>query len=223
MAEGSRIVTLDGPGGVGKTTVARNVAARLDVAYLDTGAMFRAVAMALGQGGWELPEDELSRALETVRFDLTGAGDASVLLVNGQPLPESARTEEVGVWASNLGRLKVVRSFLKGRQRHIGRQRDLVVEGRDMGTVVFPGARHKFFLDASLEERARRRWLQLREQGREEPLQAIRDSLGLRDRQDRNRAVAPLKPAADALRIDTTRRSLAEVLELILETIAAGR
>ncbi len=223
MAEGSRIVTIDGPGGVGKTTVARNVAARLDMAYLDTGAMFRAVALALGQGGWELPEGELSRALETVRFDLTGAGEASVLLVNGEPIPESARAEKVGVWASNLGRLTVVRSFLKGQQRHIGRQRDLVVEGRDMGTVVFPGAHHKFFLDASLEERARRRWLQLREQGREEPLQAIRDSLGLRDRQDRNRAVAPLKPAADAQCIDTTRLSLAQVQGQILEAIAASR
>ena len=155
--EGVFTVTLDGPAGVGKSTIAKDVAEALGIAYLDTGAMFRATAWKLGEGGWDLPEDKLTRRLEEMSFTLSGSGRASVLSLNGEPLTDVIRTEAVGMWASNIGTVPVVREFQKKAQRAIAASVSLVAEGRDMGTVVFPGARFKVFLDAAPEERARRR------------------------------------------------------------------
>jgi cytidylate kinase len=213
------IVTLDGPAGVGKTTIARQLADRLGIAYLDTGAMFRSVALYFGEGSWEKPVDQLVPELNRLDFDLEGEGRHSELLLNGYPLSPDIRSEEVGLWASHLGRIPVVRDFLRRNQQAIGRITSLVAEGRDMGSVVFPTARHKFFMDASIDVRAKRRHAQLKAMGMEEDLERIHAQIRIRDDQDRNRVVAPLKPAQDAVIIDTSALDADRVLEKIVEHI----
>lgn len=217
------IVTLDGPAGVGKTTVARALADRLGIAYLDTGAMFRSVAYAFGEGAWELPVDKLVPQLNRLDFDLEGVGSTSELLLNGYPLSPEIRSEQVGLWASHMGRIPVVRDFLRRNQQAIGRVTPLVAEGRDMGSVIFPDAPFKFFLDASIEVRAKRRFEQLRAMAMEEDLERIQAQIRIRDDQDRNRAVAPLKAAEDAVIIDTGATDVDGVLERILAVISAKR
>lgn len=214
-----RIVTIDGPAGAGKTTLSRRAAGALGLAYLDTGAMFRALALRLGPQGHLLPEAELRPRLAAVRFGLAGSGAETTLLVDGAPLPVEARTEEIGGRASKLAALPVVRDCLLAAQRRLGAETALVAEGRDMGTVVFPGAPHKFFLDASPEVRARRRVDQLARLGRPAEYQTILEAIRQRDHQDRTRAVAPLVPAADALVIDTSALTEDAVLDRILAAI----
>lgn len=214
-----RIVTIDGPAGAGKTTISRRAAGALGLAYLDTGAMFRALALGLGPHGHELPEAELRPRLTAVRFGLVGSGAETTLLVDGAPLSAEARTEEIGGRASKLAALPVVRAVLLAAQRRLGEETALVAEGRDMGTVVFPEAFRKFFLDASPEVRARRRVDQLTRLGRPAAYQAILDAIRERDHQDRTRAVAPLVPAADAICIDTSDLTEDAVLDRILAAV----
>ncbi|MFU2209424.1 (d)CMP kinase [Solidesulfovibrio sp. C21] len=205
MASNSRrIVTIDGPAGAGKTTVSRRAAGALGVAYLDTGAMFRGLALALGEGGHALPEATIDARLAAMAFALAGSGADTVLLVDGAPLPDAARTEQVGGWASNLAVLPVVRRRLRLAQQALGAATDLLAEGRDMGTVVFPRAPHKFFLTASPEVRAGRRMLQLAALGKPADYEAILAAIRRRDAQDQGRAEAPLVAAPDALVIDTS-------------------
>lgn len=217
------VVTLDGPAGVGKTTQARAVAEKLEVAYLDTGAMYRSVARILGEGSWEWSEQRLARGLAELNFSLRGAGAATRLCVNDHEVGEDIRTETVGLWASHVARLPLVRERLTEVQRSLGQRVALVAEGRDMGTVVFPAARFKFFLDASPEVRARRRWMQLQDAGIAEDLDALTRQMRIRDDQDRNRALAPLKPAEDAVIIDTGLLGPDQVLEQIIGHIDADQ
>ena len=211
-----RIVTLDGPAGVGKTTLAKRTADALGVAYLDTGAMFRATAMILGPGAHELPEAELQKRLDAIAFSLAGSGSQSVLTVNGEPVGDEIRTEEVAMLASKTATLPMVRTFLKAAQQAVGATTSLVAEGRDMGTVVFPEASCKIFLDAAPQIRAQRRVLQLEEMGQPADLALITEQIMARDHQDRNRAVAPLRPAEDAHIIDTGPLTIDGVFEAIL-------
>lgn len=206
-----RIVTIDGPAGVGKSTLAKRLAGHLGIAYLDTGAMFRGTALALGQGAEEWPEDRLAAALAGLAFSLSGTGADSRVCLNGTCLGDEIRTEQVAMLASNVATLPAVRAFQKAAQQAIGRTTSLVAEGRDMGTVIFPQARPKFFLDASPQVRARRRFLQLREMGKSADLEEITASIVARDHQDRTRATAPLAAAPDALVIDTGPLSIDEV------------
>jgi len=213
------IVTLDGPAGVGKTTIARMTAQALGWTYLDTGAMFRAVAWRLGQAAPDLDDEELARRLEDVTFALHGAGEDSRLECNGAVLGREIRTEEVAALASKLAGRPPVRARLKAQQQALGRSVALVVEGRDMGTVVFPEARYKFFLDASPEVRARRRFLQLQEAGEPANLDLLAEQIRARDEQDRTRAIAPLQPAEDARIVDTSNASIEEVLAVVLQGV----
>ncbi|WP_051822550.1 (d)CMP kinase [Desulfonatronum thiodismutans] len=222
LAELPLVVTLDGPAGSGKTTVARMVADRLGIAYLDSGAMFRAFALGLGAQSWTWDEDVLRDRLTGLEFALRGRGGQAALLLNGEPLGEEIRQEEVGMWASNLARVGVVREILKHAQQRLGAGTSLVAEGRDMGSVVFPQARYKFFLEAAPEERARRRWLQLKEMGVDEDLDALIANLRQRDDQDRNRAIAPLKPADNAVIIDTAGLTPEEVVARIVQEAEQG-
>lgn len=213
------IVTLDGPAGVGKTTLAKRVADALAVAYLDTGAMFRSIALILGHGTGELSEAELDARLAEISFTLSGSGSRSLLSVNGRVIGDEIRTEEVGMMASVVGTLPRVRAFLKQQQQAVGAATSLVAEGRDMGTVVFPQAGAKFFLDADPEIRAERRVRQLAELGKPADLAATIEQIKARDHQDRNRAVAPLKPAEDAHIIDTGPLDIEGVFQAIISKI----
>jgi len=213
-----QVITLDGAAGTGKTSLARSLASQLGFSYLDTGAMYRGIALRLGEGAWLQSGTWLEEQLAGIRFSLTGSGDQTLLVLDGHPVSEEIRREDVGMWASKLAQLTVVREHLTRCQRELGNSFSLVAEGRDMGTVVFPGAQFKYFLFADSEERARRRQRQIREEyGEEADLSEIRRDLEKRDRQDSGRSLAPLRAAEDAVSIDTTDKAFSQVLHLILE------
>ncbi|SIO29977.1 (d)CMP kinase [Halodesulfovibrio marinisediminis] len=216
MQNNLRVVTLDGPAGVGKTTLAKRVAQELSIAYLDTGAMFRIFGWKFGEAAPSMSETELEEHIAQYSFSLSGIGFDSVLSVNGTPVGDEIRTEEVAALASSVAQLPVVREALKRVQREIGAQTSLVAEGRDMGSVVFPTAKHKFFLDATAEERGARRFKQLQEMGKPADLDLIIKQIKERDEQDRNRAVAPLVAAEDAHIIDTTELDIDGVFDAIM-------
>ncbi len=211
------IVTIDGPAGVGKSTMAKQLARHLSIPYLDTGAMFRSIAWKLGEGSWDWDEEKLEAELDSFEYTLSGIGEDSVLSLNGTPIGNEIRTEQVGMWASNVATLPVVRTFLKAAQQSLGARFSLVAEGRDMGTVIFPEAPNKFFLDATVDERANRRFHQLESMGKPADIDELKEQIAKRDHQDRNRAVAPLKAADDAVVIDTTELSKPQVFDELVK------
>ncbi|MHC1700439.1 MAG: (d)CMP kinase [Humidesulfovibrio sp.] len=219
MPSAPLIVTLDGPAGVGKSTIASRLAGELGIAFLDTGAMFRAAARTLGEGAWDWPQGLLQQKLGDFEFTLRGSGKDTELLLNGQSLPEDIRSEQTGQWASQLAVVPSVRAYMKMAQIFLGQTTSLVAEGRDMGTVVFPGAQFKFFLDAAPEERARRRCRQLEALGKPADFEAILAGINQRDTQDRTRSIAPMKPAEGAVVVDTTYISEGEVLAEVLGVV----
>ena len=211
------IVAIDGPAGAGKSTVAKVVAKRLGYRYMDTGAMYRAVAWKVMRRGAD-PDDEsaLGGILESTEVDL--GADHSVML-DGVDVSGAIRTPEVGQMASRVSGMPVVRRRMADLQRAMGRSGCVVAEGRDMGTVVFPDAEVKVYLDASPETRARRRF---RELAGRDPALTLEETLAdvtRRDRRDKERAVAPLRKADDAVLIDSTTLSVDAVVEKILEAV----
>lgn len=217
----SIIITIDGPSGAGKSTVAQSVAERLRLVYMDTGAMYRAVALLVTRSGTNPDDDEeLERLLRasSIMIDRNSDNNARVLL-NYEDVSDKIRTPEISRLSSYLATKRIVRNKLKEIQVEIGAKGNIVAEGRDMGTYVFPHADFKFYLDASTDERARRRWLQLSGFGSQSSLYEIKREIEQRDVQDRERSESPLHPAQNAVIIDTTKLSADAVIEMILSEV----
>jgi cytidylate kinase len=215
------IVAIDGPSGSGKGTVSRAIAKALGWALLDSGALYRLVALAARQAGVGLDDAERVAAIAQsldIRFGTAAAGDEAIWL-GGQDVTRLIRTETAGNDASQVAQLKEVRAALLQRQRRFATPQGLVADGRDMGSVVFPAAPVKIYLTASAQERAARRHKQLKEKGVTANLAALSLEIAERDRRDMNRAVAPLVAAPDAVSIDTTGMPVEAVVERILAIV----
>ena len=217
------VITIDGPSGSGKGTVAGILAKRLGWNLLDSGALYRLLAFAAGNHGVALDNEALLEKLAAhldVQFVGATDGKPARIILEGDEVTHAIRSEAVAAGASKVAALPAVRDALLQRQRAFQEFPGLVADGRDMGTVVFPDAPLKVFLTASAEERARRRYLQLKAKGDDVSLSGLLDEIRARDERDTQRAIAPLKPAADAIQLDSTELSIEQVLEHIMSEIA---
>jgi cytidylate kinase len=219
MGEKRVIVAIDGPAGAGKSTLARRVADKMGFVYVNSGAVYRAVALWALQLGVDLGDmHRLEQLAKEAKIELSGDGR---VLLNGEDVTEEISERPVSEAASKVSSIPGVRRALLGVQRGVADNNSVVMEGRDIGTVVFPNAQVKIFLDADPAERARRRALELQEQGRELDAQAIATELERRDERDRKRTAAPLMQAPDAELVDTTGLTLDEVEEIVLQKVRA--
>lgn len=215
------VLTIDGPGGAGKGTISGLVAERLGWHLLDSGALYRLTAQAALKHNVAVDDEAgLARLAEQLDVAFPVKEGQPRTLLEGEDVGQKIRTEQAGERASQVAALPAVRQALLQRQRDFCQAPGLVADGRDMGTVVFPDAPLKIFLTASAEERARRRYLQLQEAGVDASLSSLLKEIQARDARDTQRSVAPLKPADDAITLDTTRLSIPEVVDRLTELLA---
>ena len=213
----TRVVTIDGPSGSGKGTISQLLAERLGWHFLDSGALYRVLGVAALRGGIDEGEPKKLKKLAEV-LDVTF--ENNYIFLEGDDISDDIRTESAGNMASKVAALPQVRTALLERQRAFARKPGLVADGRDMGTVVFPSAEVKIFLTASAEERAQRRYKQLKEKGLDVSLADLAAEIRERDERDRNRSVSPLKAAAAALEVESTGLSIEEVFEQVREQVS---
>ncbi len=235
-----KVIAIDGPSGAGKSTLAKELARRLGFSYLDTGALYRAVALVLREKGIE-PDDADEKIMNVLKSVSVSFKDGKVFLKEkaeaaphipplprgedrgaGRDVSEEIRSVEIGHYSSVFSARKVVRDFLLGIQRESAGGADVVAEGRDMTTVVFPDAWKKFFIDASVNERAKRRYLQLKEKGYGITESDAKKDVVERDQRDSSRDIAPLKKADNAFYIDSSTMAVGEILEYMLKIIRSG-
>ncbi len=207
-----KIIAIDGPAGAGKSTVSKICAARLGYTYIDTGAMYRAVALKALLSG--KPVEDLISDID-IKLD-----EAARVFLDGREVTKEIRTPEVSKGASDVAKFGFVRKKLTELQREMARQGSVIMDGRDIGTQVLPNADLKIFLTASVEERARRRFEELKEKNLAADFEQIKKEITLRDKQDTEREIAPLAQAEDAILLDTTNLSIEQVVEKILELAA---
>ncbi len=218
-----KIIAIDGPSGAGKSTVAKVLAERLGYIYMDTGAMYRAIGWKTKKESILLTEESLKNLCSITDIRLERISGEMKAIMDGKDVTEEIRTPEMGMMASSVSAFQSVRERLLELQRGMGRNGGIVMEGRDIGTVVFPDADVKFFLDATIEERGKRRYLDLKSKGIEDDLIRVTDEIRKRDEADSSRTLAPLKKAKDALYIDSTNMTVKEVVETMLKEINAKR
>ncbi len=218
------VIVIDGPAGAGKSTVSRLLAERLNYLYLDTGALYRALAYkALREKISIRNEDALSQLCGSTDVAMKIIGGQLAVFVDGEDVAEKIRSQQVGQAASQISAFEVVRGKLLLLQRQLGENGNIVAEGRDMGSVVFPGADFKFYLDADLEERAQRRHRELLAKNAEIPIDTVNREIQARDHQDSQRKIAPLKKTKDAVTIDSTNMTPPQVVEEMLKYILVGK
>jgi len=214
------IIAIDGPAGSGKSTVAKFIAKKLNYLYIDTGAMYRAVAWSAEKKGIDLAdENAVGQWVQQLDIQFVASANGQQIEVNGEDATGLLKNEVVGKGAAKVAAQKKVREILVAKQRAIGQSGNVVMDGRDIGTQVFPDAELKFFLDADAEERGKRRYFELKEKKLDVDLQNIIAEIKQRDHEDRTRAISPLRPADDAIEIDTTKFAVEEVIEKVMEQI----
>lgn len=209
-----KIIAVDGPAGAGKSTASKIVATKLGYTYIDTGAMYRAVGLKVFESGQPLTEKFLAEVTEKIEIELD---ESARVFANGEEVTKKIRTPEVSRLASDVSKFGFVRKKLTELQRKMAQRGKVIMDGRDIGTVVLPNADLKIFLTASIEERARRRFDELNAKGQTVELSAIEKEIATRDKQDMEREIAPLKKADDAILLDTTNLTIEEVVDKILE------
>ncbi len=215
------IIAIDGPAGSGKSTIAKMIARELGFTYIDTGAMYRAIALKIKRLGINPDDPEaVLEVLKNTEIDLRPSEEGIKIFLDGEDVSDRIRTEEIGKIASKIARHRKVREILVQMQRELGkRAKDAVIEGRDTGTVIFPDADIKFFLTASAEVRAERRYRELKEKGLNVNYDRILREVKERDRLDKTRKESPLKPAEDAVIIDTSDKDIDQVFRQLIDII----
>ena len=214
-------VAIDGPSGAGKSTLARALAKELGFVYVDTGAIYRSVGYYAYQRGID-PADgaAVDALLPEIQLEMVYREDGlQHMILNGEDVTKEIRLPEVSMYASRVSAIPAVRAFLMDMQRDMARTHSVIMDGRDIGTVVLPQADVKLFLTASAEDRARRRCLELEERGTPEPYEKLLEEMQERDRNDASRSAAPLRPAEDAVILDTTGNTFQQSFDLLLQTI----
>lgn len=213
-------IAIDGPAGAGKSTIAKALAARLHYIYIDTGAMYRAIGLfALRSGVLGEDREGVAALLPEIRLELCFQDGAQHILLNGEDVSQAIRTPQASAYASLVSAIPAVRSFLLDYQRSFARSNSVIMDGRDIGTVVLPQADCKIFLTAGSEARARRRFAELQAKGDETPYEEVLAAIRQRDRQDSSREAAPLKAAEDAVVVDTTACTLEESIEKVYAVV----
>jgi CMP/dCMP kinase len=213
-------VAIDGPAGAGKSSVARKAAEKLGFLYVDTGALYRAIGLYMLQNGVDPGDaDTVIPLLKKITVSLKYCGGEQRVFLCGNDVSDKIRTDDVSLAASRVSAIPEVRSFLLSLQRDIAKENNVLMDGRDIGTVVLPDAQVKVFLTASTEERAKRRYFQLLHSGIKADYDEVLEDLKQRDYNDTHRAIAPLKPAPDAVVMDTTGQTLEQSVELLIRLI----
>ena len=219
------IIAIDGPAGSGKSTIAKIVAEKLHFRYIDTGSMYRSVAWKSLQKKVTLgDEDAVANIARETKIELVPGENGQSVFIDGENITSQLKEETISRGAAIVAAQPIIREIMTAKQRELGKQGQVVMDGRDIGTVVFPQADKKFFMDADPEERGRRRFTELKDKKQiaNADLATIIEQVKQRDQEDRNREIAPLKQAEDAILIDTTHLSIDQVVEQIMKTINSG-
>ena len=214
-------IAIDGPSGAGKSTLAKAIAARLGFYYVDTGAIYRTVGLYVARQGGECsnPEDVTPRLTEITIGMEYGDDGLQHMILNGEDVTAAIRENAVSKYASQVSAIPAVRDFLLDMQRDLARKHSVIMDGRDIGTVVLPDADVKVYLTASVEQRALRRWKELQEKGDQTPLETIQEQIQQRDWADTHREIAPLRKADDAVELDTSHLNLEESIEALYNIV----
>ena len=221
MSQRKFAVAIDGPAGAGKSTIARAIAAKLGFIYVDTGALYRAVGLyGLRKNADTTSADQMLPLLEEIKVELAYVEGEQRVLLNGEDVSQAIRVNEASMAASNVSAIPGVRSFLFDLQKNMAKTHNVVMDGRDIGTVVLPDAQVKIFLSADARQRAIRRWEELKSKGTEVPFEEVYADLLERDKNDSGRDIAPLRPADDAVMVDTTTVDLDGALQMLYDVCA---
>ena len=212
------LIAIDGPVGAGKSTVAKITAQKLNIIYIDTGAMYRSVGLYVIRHGLDPKNaDDVNSVLDEINLDVKLSNEGQMIFLNGEDVTKLIRTPEISMAASNVSAIPEVRAKMVNIQRELANSKSVIMDGRDIGTVVLPNATTKIFLNGSLDVRAERRYKELIRKGQKVTLEEVKNDIVKRDENDMSRAASPLKKAEDAIELDTTGKSLDEVVSEVIK------